>query len=256
MHDTGYDHWSTTATVTAGGTTALEFGRAAWGPVRYLPWVQGGTIGFDTSGMIADPLLSGRDGTIDASATLYRDGKAVASRSGLGTSPSVPGPTTFTAPVTTSAAYTLKVHASRFVDGVQQPAGMMSTATDAAFSFHAGPASNAVAPAFLTRFVPAGLDRFNRAPSGRATTIPLVLDRTSTRAGVPLWPATVKTVEVFASPDGGRTWQPLHVTRTAAGWTADLSAQKAATEISLSARVTDTGGNRTVSTVYRAFLTD
>ncbi|MEE4543164.1 hypothetical protein V2S66_14445 [Streptomyces sp. V4-01] len=254
--DSTGDYWRATTTVTSGGSTTLEFGRAVWGPVRYLPWVQKGRLGFDTSGMVADPIVPGGDNTINATATLYRDGKQVATGTGLGTSPSVKGPATFTAPVTASAAYTLKVHAFRHVDGESLPTGMMSTATDAAFSFHAGPTSNAVPPAFLTRFLPAGLDLYNRTMTGRATAIPLTLDRTATRAGVPLWPSTVQQVEVFASTDGGRSWHPLTVTRTAAGWATSLPAQKADTEISLSARVTDTGGNQTVSTVYRAFISD
>ncbi|WP_405577235.1 hypothetical protein [Streptomyces sp. NBC_01190] len=255
-HDSPNDYWRAPVTVTAGSTTSLEFGRAVWGPARYLPWVQGGQIGFDTSGMVADPLIPGGDNTINATATLYRDGKAVATKSGLGTSPSVKGPKAFTAPITASAAYTLKVHGFRHADGESQPAGMMSTATDAAFSFHAGPTSNAVPPAFLTRFLPSGLDLYNRTQAGHATPIPLTLDRTSTRTGVPLWPATVQKVEVFASTDGGRSWHPLTVTRTAGAWATTLPAQAAGTEISLSARVTDTGGNQTVSTVYRAFITD
>jgi hypothetical protein len=251
--DFGYDTWHGTADVSAGSSDSLDFGRAVWGPARYLPWVSKGELGFYTSGMVADPLRTGADITINATATLLRDGKTVVTRTGLGNSQSAKGPKTFWAPVTASGAYTLKVHGYRHATGVPQPAGMMSTATDAAFSFHAGPASNAVPPAFLTRFLPDGLDLYNRVPAGRAATVPLVMDRAGTQAGVPMWPAAVKKVEVFGSTDGGRSWHPLTVTGSGGSWTVKLPAQRAGASLSLSSRVTDTGGNRTVTTVYRAF---
>ncbi|MEE4545327.1 hypothetical protein V2S66_25595 [Streptomyces sp. V4-01] len=247
------DTWHYDTTVAAGATTALDFGRAVWGPTRYLPFVQKGELGFFTSGLVADPKAAGADITINATATLYRDGKAVVTRTGLGNSPSAKGPSTFWAPISTSAAYTLKVHGYRHAAGVPQPAGMMSTGTDVAFSFHAGPTSDAVPPAFLTRFLPNGLDPYNHLPAGHAASIPLTLDRTSTQAGVPMWPSTAKKVEVFGSTDGGRSWHALTVSHTGGGWTAALPAQHAGAELSLSARVTDVGGNQTVTSVYRAF---
>jgi hypothetical protein len=249
----GYDTWHSTRKVTAGSSGAVTFGRAVWGPVRYLPFVQKGELGFFTSGLVSDPVVSGTDVEINATATLYRNGKAVVTKTGLGNSQSAKGPKTFWAPIGTSAAYTLKVHGYRYATGVPKPAGMMSTATDVAFSFHAGPTSNAVPPAFLTRFLPGGLDLYNRVQAGRTVTIPLALDRTSTQAGVPMWPATAKKVEVFGSTDGGRSWHPLLVTRNGGGWAVVLPAQHAGAALSLSARVTDTGGNQSVSTVYRAF---
>lgn len=241
------DTWHSTAAVTAGSSSALTFGQAVWGPARYLPFVQKGELGFFTSGLVSDPQATGADITIHASATLYRNGKAVVSKSGLGNYR--PGNTkTFWAPISTSAAYTLKVHGYRTA-----AAGMMSTATDVAFSFHAGPTSDAVPPAFLTRFLPGGLDLYNRLPAGHATSIPLTLDRTSTQAGVPMWPATAKKVEVFGSTDGGRSWHGLTVIHSGGAWAFTLPAQRSGAELSLSARVTDTGGDRTVTTVYRAF---
>ncbi|WP_405585383.1 hypothetical protein [Streptomyces sp. NBC_01190] len=251
----GFDTWHSARTVAAGSSGTLTFGRAVWGPSRYLPWVRKGELGFYTSGLIADPAATGSDMTINATATLYRDGKAVVTKTGLGNSQSAKGPKTFWAPITTSAAYTLKVHGYRHATGMPQPAGMMSTATDVAFSFHAAPASDAVPPAFLTRFLPNGLDLSNRLPAGHAVSIPLTLDRTSTQAGVPMWPSSAKTVEVFGSTDGGRGWHQLTVTRPGGAWAATLPAQPAGAEVSLSARITATGGAQTVTTVYRAFTT-
>ncbi len=248
-----HDTWHGAVNVTAGSSSAIDFGRAVWGPARYLPWVRNGELGFFTSGMVADPQRTGADITINATATLLRDGRAVVTRTGLGNSQSAKGPKTFWAPITASGAYTLKVHGYRHATGVPQPAGMMSTATDAAFSFHAGPTSNAVPPAFLTRFLPGGLDLYNRVPAGRASTVPLLMDRTSTQAGVPMWPAAVKKVEVFGSTDGGRSWHALTVTGSGGSWAVRLPAQRSGASLSLSSRVTDTGGNQTVSTVYRAF---
>jgi hypothetical protein len=247
------DTWHGDTAVATGGRTAVDFGRAVWGPARYLPFVQKGRLGFFTSGMVADPLLTGVDVSINATATLYRDGTAIATGTGLGNSPSAKGPRTFWAPITRSAAYTLKVHGYRHATGVPQPAGMMSTATDVSFSFHAGPSSNAVPPAFLTHFTPNGLDLGNRLPAGHATTVPLILDRTSSQAGVPMWPAAAKKIEVFGSTDGGRSWHGLTVIHSGDAWAFTLPAQRSGAELSLSARVTDTGGDRTVTTVYRAF---
>jgi hypothetical protein len=68
-----------------------------------------------------------------------------------------------------------------------------------------------------------------------------------------MWPATAKKVEVFGSTDGGHSWHALTVTRSGSGWSVSLPAQHSGAELSLSSRVTDAGGNQTVSTVYRAF---
>lgn len=90
--------WYGNATVTAGSLARVDLGRAVWGPARYLPWVHDGELGFYTTGMVADPLLSGVESTIVADATLYRDGTKIVTRTGLGDSPSTPGPKTFWAP--------------------------------------------------------------------------------------------------------------------------------------------------------------
>jgi hypothetical protein len=243
--------WSGTRAVRAGDTSVMDFGHAVWGPVRYLPWLSGGSLGFFTSGMIADPSRDGVEPYIDAGATLYRDGRTVARQAHLGNYTST-STRTFRAPVTTPAAYTLKVHAVRYRTGVTFPAGMMSRATDVSFSFHAGPASRAVAPGLLTRFLPSGRDLYNRASSDGPTTLTLALDRTATQPGVPLWPSTARKVEVFASVDGGQEWQPLAVTHRGTSWSAALPVQVPGSSISLSSRVTDTAGNTTVTTVYRA----
>jgi hypothetical protein len=57
---------------------------------------------------------------------------------------------------------------------------------------------------------------------------------------------------VFASVDGGQEWQPLAVTHRGTSWSAALPVQVPGSSISLSSRVTDTAGNTTVTTVYRA----
>ncbi len=238
-------------TVVPGDNPGRLYNRAVWGPVRYLPWVQQGKLGFFTSGLFADPVLDGLETSINASATLYRGSTAVASESGLGNwgQGTV---RTFWGPVSRSAWYTLKVHAIRHVPGVETDPNRLSSAVDVSFRFHAGPTSKAVAPGFLTRFEPAGLDLYNRTPAA-GTSIALTLDRTGTQPGVPRWPSTAKKVEVFASADGGRSWQRLTVTHSGGAWTAHLPAQRPGASLSLSSRVTDTGGNQTVSTVYRAF---
>jgi hypothetical protein len=248
----GIAAWFADRTVREAETSTLVLNGAVSGPVRYLPWANRGTVGFFTAGLFADPVLTGRDLSVKADVALYRGTTLVASRKGLGNS-TESAVRTFYGPVRSSAWYTLKAHAVRSTPGVPLRPDRLSTAADVAFRFHAGPGSTAVAPGYLTRFVPAGLDLDNSAPPGTDTPIRLTLDRTSTQAGVPMWPSTVRKVEVFASPDGGGSWRPLTVTRTAAGWSALLPATASPASVSLSARVTDTGGNTAVTTVYRAF---
>lgn len=248
----GVAAWSADRTVREGETSTLVFNGAVSGPVRYLPWTSKGTLGFFTAGLYADPVLDGRDLSVKADVALYRGSTLVASRKGLGNSTDS-AVRTFYGPVRTSAWYTLKAHAVRSETGAPLRPDRLSTAVDAAFRFHAGPGSKAVAPGWLTRFVPAGLDLENSAAPGTDTLVRLTLDRTSTQAGVPMWPSTVRKVEVFASPDGGGSWRPLTVTHTSSGWSALLPAQASPASVSLSARVTDTGGNTAVTTVYRAF---
>lgn len=243
--------WSAIRTVAAGSASGLDFGHAVWGPVRYLPWLQHGRLGYFTSGMVADPSVDGVEQYVNVNATLYRNDRVVAYQPHLGNYAAT-SIRTFWGPVSTSATYTLKVHGTRHALGVQYPQGMMSSATDVSFRFHAGPASRAVAPGLLTRFLPSGLDLYNRASYTAPATIALRLDRTATQPGIPLWPSTASKVEVFGSIDGGQVWSPLAVSHHGTAWSARLPVQVRGSSVSLSSRVTDTAGNTTVTTVYRA----
>ena len=63
---------------------------------------------------------------------------------------------------------------------------------------------------------------------------------------------TVKTVAAQASYDGGKTWKNATVKKSGGGWVATVKNPKSG-YVSLRVKVTDTKGNASQITVFRAY---
>jgi hypothetical protein len=63
---------------------------------------------------------------------------------------------------------------------------------------------------------------------------------------------TVKSVRVWSSADGGRTWKAATVTHSGTAWQASVH-NPASGAVALRSEVTDAAGDSSVQTVYRAY---
>ncbi|WP_027928240.1 S8 family serine peptidase [Amycolatopsis benzoatilytica] len=164
----------------------------------------------------------------EGATTLYRDGKKVASTA-------TPGRGTFAVPAG-NGNYRLETMAT-------QTALEFSTKVSAAWTFKSGnqPGSQAL-PAQAIRFAPNGLDRDNRAASGRSTVVPVSVQRYGDAA-----PLDRLTVEV--SFDDGATWQAVQVT----GSSGTVAHPGKPGYVSLRAKAVDKNGDSVEQTVIRAY---
>jgi hypothetical protein len=243
-----------TWTVAAGRTYTQTFYRSAWGPGHNLPEVAGKRLSFDTADMFTDG-----DFDPDSNFTTQVSGKSVTTVKLHGKVLSTKTTTNahsvqsiFSYKLKSAGWYTLSTTARRYHPDARYPADMLSTGSSASFRFYANPKVSAVAPVYLTRFVPAGLDVNNRARPHSVTTVALLLDRTKQYSGGKLAKVAVKTVTAKASFDGGRTWRSVPVRRVAGTWRA-VVANPSAGAVSLRAKVTDAKGDSSEVSVYRAY---
>lgn len=238
-------------TYVAGRSYWHEFDRAVWGPSWTPPQVWQHSVYFDPGNMITDP-LSGRStggATTRGTYTLSKGG-TVLKRQVLTTYGGMP---TFQVPIRSAGWYTLYGRADRYYPGIVRPAGELSPTVTLNMHFYANPAVVGVLPVFLTRFLPVGLDAYNRAAPGSIVSVPMAFDRTSNDpADIPVSRDAVKTVRVWASNDNGRTWHAVYVKHSGTAWTASIR-NPGSGAVTLRSQVTDAQGNSSTETIYRAY---
>jgi hypothetical protein len=230
------------------------FFRSAWGPAGRLPYVVRSRLHFlADSDMFSDPGFNspsyGGEGSAKSVVTLTRGGTTLKKQTRTSWEGSDP---TFTYKLTSAGWYTLNVDARRYRPGHTYPADMLSTRSTATYRFHADPKKSQVAPVFVTRFDPQGLDLYNRAKPGSSTTVNLTLQRPKQDPDAKMTSVKPKTVTVRASFDGGKTWRSLSVKQTDGKWSAVVK-NPASGVVDLRAKVTDAAGNSSEITVYRAY---
>ncbi|MCX2950277.1 S8 family serine peptidase [Lentzea sp. NEAU-D7] len=99
-------------------------------------------------------------------------------------------------------------------------------------------------PLLAVRFAPA-LDENNKA--GRVVTVPITVERNGTG------PVTdIKAPAVQVSYDEGKTWKPVPLRKTRAGWQVTLIHPHGAKNVSFKARAADAGGD-VQQTIIRAY---
>jgi hypothetical protein len=236
-------------TLKAGQSFTQSFGRAVWSPMHYLPVISQRSVGFSPDALIGDPDvgLYGADPTKET--VVLTKGSATVKKQTLtnwGT-----GDAVFSAGIRSAGWYDLTVDAHRYRPGITFPAGMLSSRVTLDWHFKADPAESMVAPVFMTRFLPVGLDSHNQAGANSTTTVDVSAGRGS-QGDARFTTVIAKSVRVWSSADGGRTWKAAAVKHSGSTWQAAVH-NPASGAVALRSEVTDAAGDRSVETVYRAY---
>lgn len=237
-------------TLAAGQSFTQSFGRAVWSPMHYLPTVWQKSVNFVPDALIGDPDVgtSGADPTKET--VVLSKGSTTVKKQTLTNWGD--GEADFAARIHSAGTYRLTVDAHRYRPGITFPSGMLSSRVTLDWRFRADPAKSVVAPVFMTRFLPAGLDSRNRAKAGSTTSVTVSAGRGSQGPDVKFTKSTVKSLKVWASSDGGTTWKAVTVTRSGSSWNASVH-NPASGAVALRSQVTDSTGGTSVETVYRAY---
>ena len=237
-------------TLKAGQSATLSFGRAVWGPIHHLPTVWQKSVHFVPDALIGDPDVgtTGADPTKET--VVLSKGSTTVKKKTLtnwGNSDA-----SFSARIHSAGWYRLTVDAKRYRPGITFPADMLSSRITLDWRFKADPAKSTVAPVFLTRFLPTGLNTHNQAAPNSTTTVGVSAVRGSQNPDTKFTKVTAKSVKVWSSADGGKTWKAATVKHSGSTWQASVN-NPASGAVALRSEVTDSAGNRSVETVYRAY---
>ncbi|MEU6535677.1 hypothetical protein [Streptomyces sp. NPDC047000] len=237
-------------TLTAGQSVTQSFGRAVWSPLHYLPTVRNKSVHFIPDALIGDPDVGagGADPTKETVA-LTKGGTVIKKKTltNWGSSDDE-----FSAGIRSAGWYHLTVDARRHHPGITFPAGMLSSRITLDWGFKADPAKPMVTPVFLTRFLPAGLNTRNQAAPNSTTTVDVSAGRGSQGPDDKFTKVTAKSVRVWSSADGGKTWKAVTVKHSGSTWQASVH-NPASGAVALRSEVKDAAGDRSVETVYRAY---
>ncbi len=130
---------------------------------------------------------------------------------------------------------------------VKVPEAAVSTEIDTTWSFRSGHVDGVAGlPLMVLQFAPS-LDNHNAARPGPFL-IPISVQRQPGSE-----PATVKSVVVEFSTDGGKTWRSAPVTRSSSGWLARVS-NPASGSVSLRSTAVDSLGGKVEQTIANAYL--
>ena len=241
-----------------GATYSKTFFRAGWSPDGRLPLVRDRMVQYRTDSMFVDPGFPERPFAANPSThsfycctksvvTLIKGGKVLKkqTRTEWGEDR-----THFQHRISSAGWYGLTVDARRHHPEIAAPAGLLSNRTVARFRFHADPARTGTAAVHLPRFLPLGLDGHNRAKAGSATSVELTLHRPG--QGVKMSNSKVKTVQFWASYDNGKTWKKAALKKSGGKWVATVK-NPGSGYVALRSKVTDTLGNYSDITIYRAY---
>lgn len=238
-------------TLKAGQSLTQSFGRAAWGPMRNLPLLGQKSVTFSADALIGDLDIGGDWGDVTKETVVLSKGGTTVKKQTL--TDWRTGPAEFDAPVRSAGWYRLTVDAHRYRPGITFPAGMLSPRATLDWHFKVSdPAKAIVAPVFLTRFLPTGLNSHNQAAPNSTTTVDVSAGRASQGPDTKLTKVTAKSVRVWSSADGGKTWKAATVKRAGSAWQASVH-NPASGAVALRSEVTDSAGDSSVETVYRAY---
>ncbi|MFX0592833.1 hypothetical protein [Melissospora conviva] len=249
-------------TFAKGARYSQTFPVAGRGPTYDLPYTFGRSLIYMPEHMFADPGFdSGFPDSngfhfatgVKTSTTLTKGGKTLKKQTISETFPSA----SFRYTMKSAGWYGLTVHAKREkTDYLAVPAGTFSYRTTARFRFYANPnpTKYEVAPVYLTRFAPTGLNLYNEAKPGSTTNVNLTLQRKKPhQEEVKLGSAPkVKTMTAWASYDNGNTWKKVGVTKSGSKWIAKVK-NPGSGYVTLRAKVVDAKGNSSDITIYRAY---
>lgn len=242
---------SNSLNLVAGHSYWQSFDLAVWGPRAGLPDVTHRSVTYDPYATIADT-GSGTSGAADThNAVTLSEGSKVLKRQTIstdyGSSP------TFSAPISSAGWYDLAVTATRVLKA------QLSTEVTLDWHFHASPSTSEVAPGYQAVLSPGGMNYGNAASPRTTTPVTITLHRTDepwSDSGQAYAPESVKSVKVYASHDGGKTWQAVTAARVGSHWVAEVPEPAAAGSVALRTVAVDTAGDSSTQTVYNAYLVD
>lgn len=238
-------------TLKAGQSFTQSFGRAAWSPTHYLPLLGEKSVTFLPDALINDPDVGGSWGDVTKETLVLSKGGTTVKKQTLTNWRT--GDAEFSAAARSAGWYDLAIDAHRYRPGITFPAGMLSPRVTLDWHFKvADPARAIVAPVFMTRFLPTGLNSHNQAAANSTTTVDVSAGRGSQGPDTKLTKVTAKSVKVWSSADGGRTWKAATVRHSGTTWQASVH-NPASGAVALRSEVTDAAGDRSVETVYRAY---
>jgi len=217
---------------------AQTFDNAAFGPgAEFGPWISGNQI--QTILPWGDYLFDDPTQELDTSfgmqpsssqTWLYQGSRLIAHGVNKGFSATISA---------TPHWYTFRAQASR------GPGATLSKSLALYFNFQAFANDNQL-DTFWPRIIPSGLSAWNTASHGARTAVRIYFSD----HGVNI---AAHGVRVWASANGGKTWQPLHVSQSGPHWTVTVINPAKAGFVSLRVQGTDTHGSTARVTVTNAY---
>ena len=228
-----------------------NFGAAVAGPAPIQPAIEGNLFRFTAWDLFAIPGVQGDDVCCArTTATLSRGGHKLL-RAHLN---EWRGRIYLQRTVTRAGWYNFDVSASRWNPHGPEPGYALSPKTTIHWHFYirpVPPAGNTVNfPVTVTTYEPLGLSMSNQAQPDATTTIPFQIARNG-RNGDRTRQYSFRTVRVLASFNDGKSWQQVKVSRHGRNWLAVVH-DPASGYVALRSIVTDSHGDSTTETIYRA----
>ncbi len=243
-----------TASYKAGHSYTDLFGSAVAGPSPDFPAIDGHDVVYSPVSQFSDPVVGlGFDCEGQADVSLYRGATQVGSDNITFCNSN----NTFTQHVKTNGWYTMYSRALRFNPTGSVPSQILSQYVDLTWRFKFSPVTGhpvdaQAAPVTVTRFEPQRLNADNEAVGGKTTTLKFVTYRGGGQP-VPTPRYRLRTVQVQASFNNGVTWQTITVSAHGSYWLAQVPGPAYGAYVSLRSIVTDSHGDSTTETIYRAY---
>ncbi len=227
----------------AGHRYRVTVGRATWGPDGAIPSTDAYShvLRLPNWDMFVDPALR-QNSRERMSLRLTHRGHVLLDRRGVDDDAFVGRR------LSASGWYTLNMTATRISNAPL--ATSLSTRSSVRMRFFARPDHSEFVRAFLARFLPLGLDRFNAASDGR-TSVELRPTASRRDRGDASRRNSVRDMHAWYSYDG-RTWHAVRVVHAGGHWHASVP-NPASGYVSLRARIDDTHGGWATTTVIRAY---
>jgi hypothetical protein len=243
--------WQSTHRVRAGHSYDITFGAAAWGPYENFPSVQGDQLVFFPMSPLSDPNQTSST-CCDISIISLSSGHRLLKKAVLSEWRALRA---FAVPISGTAWYTMRISAQRRVPGMKVPADVLSPRDSLTWRFRATPSSLTaldLVPVTATRFVPEGLNQQNQAVGGAKTVVQVqvVEPRAAGFNSPPRY--AVRSVRVEVSFNDGKTWHAVAVTGRGAARRVTIE-DPAGGYVSLRSTVTDSAGDSSTETIYRAY---
>jgi hypothetical protein len=231
-------------TYKAGKSYSVGLDHAVWGPGGELPYTSSGENRLYISPVFfEDP--SGSVAHARTAYTLTKGGRTLLSKTGtdLGLEPRVPG----------AGWYTLTATAKRHPYNVVLPSTALASEVKLSLHFYADPAKDQQIRDYFTRFFPTGLDSHNQAAPGTKTPVTFKPERAKpSDSHYRQLSDSAKKLTAWYSTDSGKTWHTVKVTHSGGTWHGNVP-NPASGRMALRSTITDSHGDTSTTTVYRAW---